>query len=206
MQINNKTETKLPIMETFYSIQGEGFHHGKAAFFIRIGGCDIGCKWCDEKMSWNPEIHPLLSIDDLQKISKAYPTKDLVVTGGEPMSYNLNNLCNTFKNDGYKLFLETSGTHTLNGTWDWICFSPKKQAKMQPEYYAKADELKIIIENSNDFEFAESQRIKISKNIPMYLQPEWSNRKVATPVIIEYVKKNPIWKLSLQSHKYIHIP
>ncbi|MCF6366246.1 MAG: 7-carboxy-7-deazaguanine synthase QueE [Bacteroidales bacterium] len=197
---------KLPLIQEFYTIQGEGYHTGKAAYFIRIGGCDIGCSWCDTKVSWNTDSHTLASTKGI--IEKAYlsEAKSIVVTGGEPLSYDLNYLIRKAKEKNLQTFLETSGAYELSGEWDWVCLSPKKQKPPLADIYSKADELKMIIFKNEDLLWAEECSKKVSENCKLYLQPEWSNREENTLRIIEYVKKNPKWNLSVQLHKYLHIP
>ncbi len=197
---------KLPLIQEFYTIQGEGFHTGKAAYFIRIGGCDIGCSWCDTKISWNADIHTLAETDEI--IEKAYRSeaKSIVVTGGEPLSYDLNYLCKKAEEKKLNTFIETSGAYPLSGKWDWICLSPKKQKPPLSDIYKIADELKVIIFNDDDLIWAEECSEKVSENCKLYLQPEWSKREQNTPKIIEYIKKNPKWNLSVQLHKYLKIP
>ena len=197
---------KLPLIDEFYTIQGEGFQTGKAAYFIRIGGCDIGCRWCDTKISWNAETHKLASTDTI--IDNAYKSeaKSIVVTGGEPLSYDLNYLSQKAKEKNLQTFIETSGAYPLSGEWDWICVSPKKQKPPLKELYQKADELKVIIYKESDFLWAEESSEHVSENCKLYLQPEWSNREEMTTKIVEYIKKNPKWNLSVQLHKYLHIP
>lgn len=197
---------KLPLIQEFYSIQGEGFHAGKAAYFIRIGGCDIGCRWCDTKVSWNLDMHSLASTDSIIEAAYKSEAKSIVVTGGEPSSYNLNYLCKKAKEKDLQIFIETSGAYVLTGEWDWICLSPKEQKPPLAENNLKADELKMIIYNDDDFIWAEKSAKKVSKNCKLYLQPEWSRRNENTPKIIEYIKKNPKWNLSVQLHKYLQIP
>lgn len=197
---------KLPLMEEFYTIQGEGYHTGKPAYFIRLGGCDIGCSWCDTKLSWNPELHKLVKVEEIAIKARTYPAKAVVVTGGEPLSYNLDFLCSELKKFNIKTFLETSGPYKLSGKWDWICLSPKKQNPPLPEIYAKANELKVIILSDNDFQWAEKNAKYVNKSCKLYLQPEWSIYKKIIPAIVEYVKNNPKWSISLQSHKFMNIP
>lgn len=197
---------KLPLMQEFYSIQGEGFHAGKAAYFIRIGGCDIGCRWCDTKISWNADIYPLASTDSIIENAFNSEAKSIVVTGGEPFSYDLTYLSKKAKEKKLQTFIETSGAYPVTGEWDWICVSPKIQKPPLPDLYEKADELKIIIFNDEDFNWAEEASKHINKNCKLYLQPEWSKRIENTPKIVEYIKKNPKWNLSVQLHKYLHIP
>lgn len=196
----------LPVMEEFYSLQGEGFNTGTAAYFIRLGGCDIGCHWCDVKESWNAEIHPIKSIDEILKGVLNTKTQAVVLTGGEPTLYNLIPLTNILKKYRIKIFLETSGAYKISGVFDWICLSPKKNELPLPENFQLAHELKVIIHNRHDFIFAEKMAQSITKSIPLYLQPEWSKKDILLPEIIHYIQKNPQWKLSLQIHKYIHIP
>ncbi len=208
--INNK-ETLLekgellPLMEEFYSIQGEGFHTGTASYFIRIGGCDVGCHWCDVKESWNEKIHPAtktdLIIDNVTKYAKT-----VIITGGEPLMWNMNYLTNKLKAHKINVHLETSGSYKLSGHWDWICLSPKKNKLPLKEIYPKANELKVIIYNKNDFKFAAEQAKLVNKKCSLYLQPEWSNKVKMTPLIIDFVLQNPQWKISLQTHKYLNIP
>ena len=195
----------LPLMEEFYTIQGEGFHSGKAAYFIRIGGCDVGCHWCDVKESWNADLHPPTKTDAIVENVKKY-AETVVVTGGEPLIWNLDYITNTLQNNNIKTHIETSGAYTLSGKWDWICLSPKKTKLPLETIYQKANELKIIIVNKNDFKFAEEQASKVTGNCELYLQPEWSKREVMIPFIVDYVMKNPQWKISLQTHKYLNIP
>jgi len=195
----------LPLMEEFYTIQGEGFHTGKAAYFIRVGGCDVGCHWCDVKESWDANLHPAtLSTSIVENVQKF--AKTVVVTGGEPLMWNMNFITSELKNIGIKTHIETSGAYPLSGSWDWICLSPKKTKLPLENIYLKANELKIIIQNKHDFKFAEAQASKVSKNCELYLQPEWSKREIMTPLIVDYVMKNPQWKISLQTHKYLNIP
>ena len=196
----------LPVMEQFYTIQGEGFNTGKAAYFIRIGGCDVGCHWCDVKESWDASIHPLTTIESLIENVNAYKAKSVVITGGEPLIYNLDALTSALKKEGIATFIETSGAYTLSGTWDWICLSPKKTMPPQAAVFQKANELKVIVYNQHDFVWAEEQAAKVSADCYLYLQPEWSKSSVVLNDIIEYVKTHPRWMISLQTHKYMHIP
>ncbi len=196
----------LPLMEEFYTIQGEGFNTGKAAYFIRIGGCDVGCHWCDVKESWDANVHPLTKVDQIIKNLQNYQAKSVVVTGGEPLMYNLNSITRLLKEQNIETFIETSGAYPLSGTWDWICLSAKKTMKPLDEIYSKANELKVIVYNQNDFKWAEEQAQKVGPNCYLYLQPEWSKRNELLPHIIAYVKQHPKWMISLQTHKYINIP
>jgi organic radical activating enzyme len=198
--------TLLPLMEEFYTIQGEGFHTGKAAYFIRLGGCDVGCHWCDVKESWDAELHPLTSADQIVKNAEQYPSKTVVITGGEPLLYNLDYLTTQLQKSGIKTFIETSGAYPLSGYWDWICLSPKKFKGPRPDIIPKAGELKVIVFNKSDFAWAEEHAKHVSPHTKLYLQPEWSKAAEITPLIIDYVKENPRWKISLQTHKYLNIP
>lgn len=195
----------LPLMEEFYTIQGEGYHKGTAAYFIRVGGCDVGCHWCDVKESWNPDLHPPTETSKIVMNAKKY-SNTIVVTGGEPLTWDMTELTLQLKKVGLQVHIETSGAYELTGTWDWICLSPKKQKLPKEEIYKKADELKIIVYNKDDFRFAEEQASKVSKDCILYLQPEWSKRDKVTPHIVDYVMKHPKWKVSLQTHKYLNIP
>lgn len=198
--------TLLPLMEEFYTIQGEGYNTGKAAYFIRLGGCDVGCHWCDVKESWNADIHPLTSADQIVANAEKYPGKAVVITGGEPLIYNLDYLTKELQSRGIKTFIETSGAYPLSGTWDWICLSPKKFKAPLPGLAAVAGELKVIVFNKSDFEFAEKYAELVSPGCKLYLQPEWSKAKEITPLIIEYIMANPKWEISLQTHKFLNIP
>ncbi len=195
----------LPLMEEFYTIQGEGFHTGKAAYFIRIGGCDVGCHWCDVKESWNADLHPPTITDTIVNNAKSN-ANTVVVTGGEPSMWNLDYITNALQNANLKTHVETSGAYKLTGTWDWICLSPKKTKLPLADIYPNAQELKMIVFNKNDFKFAEEQAAKVSESCELFLQPEWSNKEKMTPLIVDYVMRNPKWKISLQTHKYLNIP
>ncbi len=196
----------LPLMEQFYTIQGEGYHAGKAAYFIRLGGCDVGCHWCDVKESWDAALHPLTMADEIVKNAEKHPGKAVVVTGGEPLIYNLDYLTSELQQRGIQTFIETSGAYSLSGSWDWICLSPKKFKAPMPEISKRAGELKVIVFNKSDFLWAEEHAKLVSKECKLYLQPEWSKASVITPLIIEYVKQNPKWEISLQIHKFLNIP
>ena len=195
----------LPLMEEFYTIQGEGFYKGTAAYFIRIGGCDVGCHWCDVKESWNADLHPPTSTSQIIDNATKY-SNTVVVTGGEPLTWNMNILTQGLKAKGAKVHIETSGAYELTGEWDWICLSPKKLKLPTPEVYEKANELKVIIYNKRDFDFAEKQASSVNADCILYLQPEWSRKDKVIPLIVEYVMQNPKWKVSLQTHKYLNIP
>jgi 7-carboxy-7-deazaguanine synthase len=196
----------LPVMEHFYTLQGEGFHQGKAAYFIRLGGCDVGCVWCDVKDSWDATKHPLLKIEDLIFNISETATEIVVITGGEPLMHNLDELTKELHAAGLKTNIETSGAHPMSGEWDWICLSPKKFKAPLPEIIPHANELKIIVFNKSDFEWAEKYAALVSPECKLYLQPEWDKATEMTPLIIDYIKANPKWELSLQIHKYINVP
>ncbi len=196
----------LPLVEEFYTIQGEGYHTGKAAYFIRIGGCDVGCSWCDTKFSWNPDLHPVVPADQTVSNVLSCPAAAVVVTGGEPLMVNMDYLTGKLKEKGIETFLETSGAHPLSGVWDWICFSPKRTYLPQEEFFGEAHELKIIVAEEEDLEWAVENARKVNSQCKLYLQPEWSKRETILPLIIDFAKENPQWMISLQSHKYMHIP
>ena len=195
----------LPLMEEFYTIQGEGYHTGTAAYFIRIGGCDVGCHWCDVKESWNAELHPPTATDLIVENASKY-SETVVVTGGEPLMWDMSVLTQKLKDKNLKTHIETSGAYPLSGTWDWICLSPKKNKLPTKTVYDNANELKVIIHNKHDFIFAEEQAEKVNSNAILFLQPEWSNKEEMTPLIVDYVMNNPKWRVSLQTHKYLNIP
>jgi 7-carboxy-7-deazaguanine synthase len=193
-------------MEAFYTIQGEGTHTGKAAYFIRLGGCDVGCHWCDVKESWDAASHPQQAIEDIVAAASAYPARMAVVTGGEPLMHNLDALTAALQAAGFATNIETSGVHPLSGHWDWVCFSPKKFKEPHHSIYKAAHELKVIVYNQSDFEFAEQHAKLVSSDCVLFLQPEWSRVQEMTPFIVEYLKRNPQWRISLQTHKYLNIP
>ena len=193
-------------MEHFYTIQGEGYHQGKAAYFIRLGGCDIGCVWCDVKDSWDVEKHPKLNVGRLKLNVLETPAKLVVITGGEPLMHNLDELTTALQQQGLQTNIETSGAHPLSGKWDWICLSPKKFKAPLPEILPLANELKIVVYNKSDFDWAEKYAALVNPSCKLYLQPEWSKNSEITPLIIEYVMQNPKWEISLQTHKYLNIP
>ena len=195
----------LPLMEAFYTIQGEGYHKGSAAYFIRIGGCDVGCHWCDVKESWDPNLHPVASVPEIIRTAKKY-SDIVVVTGGEPLMWNMGPLTQGLKSLSIKIHIETSGAYPLSGDWDWFCLSPKKNKLPLVNAYNRADELKMIIYNNDDLNFAESQAQNVGLQCKLYLQPEWSKREKIMPLIVEYIMKNPKWRVSLQTHKYLNIP
>jgi 7-carboxy-7-deazaguanine synthase len=196
----------LPVMEDFYTIQGEGFYQGYAAYFIRLGGCDVGCVWCDVKESWDANAHPSIQVDEIVRKVKQSRAPIAVITGGEPAMYDLQLLTSKLKSEEIKTNIETSGVYPLTGIWDWVCFSPKKFKLPHDSIYEKANELKVIVYNKSDFVWAEEHANKVNKNCELFLQPEWSKEKEMLPVIIDYVKNNPKWKVSLQIHKYMNIP
>jgi organic radical activating enzyme len=197
---------KLPLVEEFFTLQGEGYHTGKAAYFIRLGGCDVGCSWCDSRFSWNPELHPMVETDIIIDHVVKSGTDSVVVTGGEPLMWNLNYLSSGLKKKNICTFIETSGAYALSGEWDWICLSPKRNMLPVNEIWKVADELKVIIQDKSDFEWAEKYRGMVRSKCRLFLQPEWSRFETIIPEIVEYVKRNSIWRISLQVHKYMHIP
>jgi organic radical activating enzyme len=196
----------LPVMEHFYTLQGEGYYQGQAAYFIRLGGCDVGCVWCDVKESWDAVAHPLLSIDEIVLNVKQTPAKIVVITGGEPLLHNLDELTGRLKQSGFRIHIETSGSSQISGTLDWITLSPKKFKEPLPEVLPHANELKIIVFNKSDFAWAEKYAASVRSSCKLYLQPEWSKAALITPLIVDYIKKHPQWQLSLQTHKYINVP
>jgi organic radical activating enzyme len=195
----------LPLMEEFYTIQGEGYHAGTAAYFIRIGGCDVGCHWCDVKESWNSELHPPTATDLIVANAKKY-ADTVVITGGEPLTWDMSLLTSKLKENNLKVHIETSGCYEITGTWDWFCLSPKKNKLPVEGAYKIANELKVIIYNKHDFIFAEEQAEKVNSEAILFLQPEWSKKEEMTPLIVDYVMNNPKWRVSLQTHKYLNIP
>ncbi len=197
---------QLPIMEAFYTIQGEGRFTGYPAYFIRLGGCDVGCVWCDVKESWEAEKWPVLSIEEIVEEALKFPGRLAVITGGEPLMYNLGPLTKLLKKKGFTTNIETSGAHPFSGDFDWVCFSPKKFKKPHESIYKHADELKVVVFNKSDFAFAEDHAAKVNPLCELRLQPEWSKAARFTPEIVEYVKNRPTWKISLQTHKFMDIP
>jgi organic radical activating enzyme len=196
----------LPVMEHFYTLQGEGYHQGRAAYFIRLAGCDVGCVWCDVKDSWDATKHPQLNMEDLILKIEETPAKLVVITGGEPLMHNLDGLTGALQAKGFETNIETSGAYPLSGSWNWICFSPKKFKAPLPEILPVANELKVVVFNRSDFAWAEKYAALVSASCKLYLQPEWDKASEVTPLIIQYIKENPQWELSLQIHKYIHVP
>lgn len=204
LELVNKGEM-LPLMEEFYTIQGEGYFKGTAAYFIRIGGCDVGCHWCDVKESWNAALHPPTETTKIAENAIRH-SDTVVVTGGEPLTWDMTLLTKQLKSEGVKTHIETSGAYKLTGQWDWICLSPKKLKLPTQEVYENADELKVIVYNKSDLKFAEEQASKVNEDCILYLQPEWSKREKVIPLIVDYVMEHPKWKVSLQTHKYLNIP
>lgn len=193
-------------MESFYTLQGEGFHQGRAAYFIRLGGCDVGCFWCDVKDSWDAAKHPQQTIATIVAEAATMPGRLAVITGGEPLMHQLDLLTSALQAQGFETNIETSGSHPISGSWNWICLSPKKFKTPLPEILPLANELKVVIYNKTDFNWAESYAGKVSPNCKLYLQPEWDKRQEITPLIIEYIKQHPQWEISIQMHKYIDVP
>ncbi|GAA4319731.1 7-carboxy-7-deazaguanine synthase QueE [Flaviaesturariibacter amylovorans] len=196
----------LPVMEHFYTLQGEGLHQGRPAYFIRLGGCDVGCVWCDVKDSWDAERHPHYAIDSLVALVKETPAPIAVITGGEPLLHPLDPLTAALRDAGLRTHIETSGSSPLSGRWDWITLSPKKFKAPLPEAVAAADELKVVVFNKSDFAWAEQWAAQVKPGCRLYLQPEWDKAAQVTPLIIDYVKAHPQWTLTLQTHKYINVP
>lgn len=199
-------DIKYPVMEAFYTLQGEGFHQGKAAYFIRLGGCDVGCVWCDVKDSWEGGRHPLISIRKIVEEASSYPGRLAVVTGGEPLMHNCFPLTDALHREGFQTNIETSGSSPLSGNWDWICLSPKKFKAPLPDILPLANELKVVIFNKSDFDWAEKYASQVSPGCKLYLQPEWEKSAQMTPLIIDYIKAHPKWEMSIQMHKYINVP
>jgi organic radical activating enzyme len=194
------------MMEMFYTLQGEGYHQGKAAYFIRLAGCDVGCVWCDVKESWDASKHPVVSIEEIVTSALAHPARLAIITGGEPLLYNLDALTTALKKVGFEVNIETSGSSPMSGKWDWVCLSPKKFKAPLTESIQAASELKVVIFNTHDFEWAETYAQQVAPNCKLYLQPEWDKSNEITPLVIEYIKAHPKWELSAQLHKYIQVP
>ena len=197
---------RLPLVEDFYTIQGEGFHSGKPAYFIRLGGCDVGCSWCDAKYTWNPLSHPLVDTDEIVERAASFEAQAIVITGGEPLIYPLDYLTERLHAHGLEIFLETSGSHPLSGAFDWICLSPKRKQPPLAEAFAAASELKVIIETEEDLRWAEECAAKVGENCMLFMQPEGSRSEQMPPTIVGYVKAHPQWNISIQIHKFMHIP
>lgn len=197
---------EYPVMEHFYTVQGEGHFTGRAAYFVRLGGCDVGCHWCDVKESWPMEAHPKVNVAELVHTALQYPARLVVVTGGEPLMHDVGPLTKAFRAAGFRTHIETSGAYPLTGEWDWICLSPKKFKAPHPSIYHQAQELKVVVYHSSDFAFAESHATLMHSSCRKYLQPEWSKADAISPQLVEYVKQHPEWHISLQTHKYLAIP
>ena len=204
--MSNTQPQQYPVMEMFYSLQGEGYHQGKAAYFIRLAGCDVGCVWCDVKESWDASMHPVLSIDQIVQSALQHPGRLAIITGGEPLLYNLNPLTTALKAAGFQTNIETSGSSPMSGQWNWVCLSPKKFKAPLAENLKFASELKVVVFNNSDFDWAETYAKQVAPDCKLYLQPEWDKQAQITPLVIEYVKQNPQWELSAQLHKYIQVP
>ncbi len=197
---------KLPLVEEFYTVQGEGFHSGKPAYFIRLGGCDVGCRWCDAKFTWNADHFPLVDVEKIVSAAASCQAQAIVITGGEPLKYPLDILTAMLHERGLEIFLETSGSYPMSGTFDWVCLSPKRQRPPLDSMCAEADELKVIVESADDFAWAEECAARVGERCMLYLQPEWSRYERVVGAIVEYVKCNPRWNISLQAHKFMRIP
>ena len=204
--MTQNSTNSLPVMEAFYTIQGEGYHQGRAAYFIRLGGCDVGCVWCDVKESWDASKHPMRSVAAIVDEAKKNPGRLAVITGGEPLLHQLDELTDQLHQAGFETNIETSGSSPLSGHWDWICLSPKKFKAPVPEIVPLANELKVVIFNKHDFAWAESFAAQVGSGCKLYLQPEWDKAAEITPLLIDYIKDHPQWELSLQVHKYINVP
>lgn len=202
---NKNAGESLPVMECFYSIQGEGKHTGKAAYFIRLGGCDVGCHWCDVKESWDKNQHPLIEITELVAEAKNSSAPIVIITGGEPTMYSLSKLTALLKKEKLAVHLETSGAYSIDGTFDWICVSPKKRKPPLKESLQKADELKVVIYNKDDFSWAKKNALHVKEKCKLFLQPEWSKSDIVMPWITDYIKEHPNWRVSLQTHKYLNV-
>jgi organic radical activating enzyme len=210
-KIDKKQSAQLAVMESFYTLQGEGYYAGRAAYFIRLGGCDVGCVWCDVKESWNADAHPKFTADQIiSKAKKEISIKNtkpiIVITGGEPLLHNLNELTQAFQKESFETNIETSGSSTLSGFWNWICLSPKKFKAPLDEVVQAANELKVVVFNKHDFDWAENYAAQVNPNCKLYLQAEWDKKEIVTPLIVDYIKDNPQWELSVQIHKYINVP
>ncbi len=196
----------LPVMESFYTIQGEGYYSGTPAYFIRLGGCDVGCVWCDVKESWDVSLYEWFHVDELVRQAKESETNLVVITGGEPLMYNLSLLTEKLKEQNLQTNIETSGVYELTGAWDWVCFSPKKFKTPLESFYSDSNELKVVVYNKSDLNWALDHATQMGEGVHLFLQPEWSKEKEMTPLIVDFVKQNPKWKISLQTHKYMDIP
>lgn len=199
-------QVALPVMESFYTLQGEGFHTGSPAYFIRLAGCDVGCVWCDVRESWDAENHPKISIQELVIQAKEFPGRMTVITGGEPLMYDLYPLTDSLQKSGFTTHIETSGAYPMSGLWNWICVSPKKFKAPLPEVLSVANEFKVVVYNQSDLVWMLNFLPSLPKDCILYLQPEWSKADHILPILIEFVKENPEWRISLQTHKYLNIP
>ena len=204
--MSNFQSPQYPVMEMFYSLQGEGYHQGKAAYFIRLAGCDVGCVWCDVKESWDASKHPVLSVDQIVQSALQHPGRLAIITGGEPLLHFLDPLTKALKTAGFQTNIETSGSSPMSGHWDWVCLSPKKFKAPLPENLKFASELKVVVFNNSDFDWAETYAQQVTPGCKLYLQPEWDKQALITPLVISYVKDHPQWELSAQLHKYIQVP
>lgn len=206
MKTATDAQVSYPVMEHFYTLQGEGFYSGQAAYFIRLGGCDVGCVWCDVKESWDASVHPPMSVEAMAELAGAHPGRIVVITGGEPSMHDLVPITTTLKAAGLRTHIETSASSPLTGTWDWVTLSPKKFKAPLPENIPLADELKVVVFHKSDFQWAEEFAAQVKPGCKLYLQPEWDKREAMTPLIIRYIQDHPQWQLSLQTHKYLNIP
>jgi len=204
--MNTALRDQLPLMESFYTLQGEGFHSGRAAWFIRLGGCDVGCVWCDVKESWEASAHPMVSVEEMVRRALQFPARLAVITGGEPLMYDLFALTRALQDAGFQTNLETSGAHPLSGNWDWVCLSPKKFKEPLPEVLAAAHEFKVVVYHPSDLDWMQQFLPALSPDCKWYLQPEWSKADRISPLLVDFTKENPRWRLSLQTHKYLNIP
>jgi 7-carboxy-7-deazaguanine synthase len=193
-------------MESFYTLQGEGFHSGRAAYFLRLGGCDVGCVWCDVKESWDPNAHPKVTVEEMVRQASEHPGRLAVITGGEPLMYDLRELTAALKEGGFETNIETSGAYPLSGNWDWICISPKKFKAPLPEVLKAAHEFKMVVFHKSDLEWMQQFLPFLSPECRLYLQPEWSKAEQILPLLIDFTKQNPAWRISLQTHKFLNIP
>jgi 7-carboxy-7-deazaguanine synthase len=201
-----QTLTTLPVMEAFYTLQGEGFHQGRAAYFIRLGGCDVGCFWCDVKESWDASAHPQVALKSIVQQESLQPGRLAVITGGEPLMHDLTELSHLLHEEGFETNIETSGSSPMSGEWDWICLSPKKFKAPLPQIVPMANELKVVVYNKHDLAWAEQYAALVNPQCKLYLQPEWNKAAEITPLLVDHIKQNPKWELSLQIHKYINVP
>ena len=206
MEISQLTTQTYPLMESFYTLQGEGFHTGRAAYFIRLGGCDVGCVWCDVKESWDPDAHLKVSVGEMVLLASENQGRLAVITGGEPLMHDCGPLTIALKSAGFETNIETSGAYPLSGNWDWICISPKKFKAPLPEVLSAAHEFKVVVFHKSDLDWMKQFLPLLSANCKLYLQPEWSKSETILPFLIDFVKENPEWRISLQTHKFLNIP